>query len=78
MMAVLRYLRGDPSFLIKNAAGQKAPENNDPEISVDDLRTSDMPHRNQFLTYELSRGCPNAVIIVPIRYPGFSIRKWPR
>ena len=58
-MAVLRYLRGDPSFLIKNAAGQKAPENNDPEISMDDLRTSDMPHRNQFLTYELSRGCPN-------------------
>ncbi|MCK5081672.1 MAG: radical SAM protein, partial [Candidatus Omnitrophica bacterium] len=29
------------------------------EISLGDLKTSDMPHRNPFLTYEVSRGCPN-------------------
>ncbi|MBF0504808.1 MAG: radical SAM protein [Candidatus Omnitrophica bacterium] len=74
-MAVLRYLQGDASFLIKNAVGQKVPENNAPEISISDLKTSKTAHRHKFLTYELSRGCPNRCYYCVNSLSGFQYKK---
>jgi pyruvate-formate lyase-activating enzyme len=58
-MAVLKYLQGDAAFLINNSKEQERPDKNAAEIKISDLKVSDEPHHQPFLTYEISRGCPH-------------------